>query len=431
MIFASLLAIAFAAFGLLAWRDLNMAMIALLALLPAYLVRFSIGPVPMTILEGLMLIVIGVYIVKSFRRPGPLLLPHSWGRVYAGTGLVAISLLAVLIAPDHVAALGIWKAYFLEPILFGAVMMAVFGKNDYGKALRALGISGAVIGLLAIAQVITKIGLPEAWLLEGRATSIFPYPNAVGLLLAPIATAMTIRLFQRWQASRTRTLRDTALNFGFDAFCIVLMLGGVVAAKTEAALVAIPATLFLIAMMAPTISRGMKQKIAVGSAVIAMMVLALVPSVVSKLTLHDTSGLVRRSQWSETLKMLADRSIFGAGLNGYQAALAPYHTATEYEIFQYPHNIFLNVWSELGVIGLMGLIGLMAWTTYSAWTHRKEPLMLVSFGALVTMSVHGLVDVPFFKNDLAVMTVFFLVMAVGCEGIGNRVLGIGEKKNRL
>lgn len=407
MIFFALLTIVFTAFVALAWRDLKTASIVLLTLLPTYLVRFSIGPIPMTMLEGFLFITIGIFAFRFRLRgiPSPI-----YGG--AGGGLLALSLLAVFVAPDHLSALGIWKAYFLEPVLFGVIVMKVFDKADYEKALRALSALGATIALLAILQVATKIGVPDAWAIEGRATSLFPYPNAVGLLLAPIVTAMMVRLFHRWERDRAQTIRSFVSKFGFDAACIALMLGGISVAKTEAAMIAIPAALFVIVMMIPSLGKKAKKMIVVGSAIVAMMMFVLVPTVATKLTLHDTSGLVRRSQWSETLTMLADHSIFGAGLNGYPTALAPYHTATEYEIFQYPHNIFLNVWSELGLIGLIGLIGLMVWATSFAWTNRKDPVVLASFGALLTMGIHGLVDVPFFKNDLAVVSVFFVVMMV-------------------
>lgn len=409
MIFALLLAIVFGSFTMLAWRNLKLASIVLLGLLPTYLVRFSIGPVPMTLLEGSLLITIGVYVAKNYRK---VFNDFSMNAKIGAFVVLAVSMLAVFVAPDHLSALGIWKAYFLEPMIFGLIVMKIFDKADYEKALRALSASGAVIGLLAILQVVTKIGIPDAWAMEGRATSIFPYPNAVGLLLAPIMTAMMVRLFQRWQEHRVRTVQSAVSKFGFDVVCIALMLGGILVAKTEAAMIAIPAALFVIAMMTPSLKQNMKSKVAIVSVIGAIALSVLIPTVVTKLTLHDTSGLVRRSQWSETLTMLADHSILGAGLNGYPAALAPYHAATEYEIFQYPHNVFLNVWSELGLIGLIGLIGLMIWATHFAWINRKDPLVLVSFGALLTMGVHGLVDVPFFKNDLAVMTVFFLVMMV-------------------
>jgi hypothetical protein len=43
---------------------------------------------------------------------------------------------------------------------------------------------------------------------------------------------------------------------------------------------------------------------------------------------------------------------------------------------------------------------------------RDDIFTLMAFGALATMVIHGLVDVPFFKNDLAIMGIFFLAMVL-------------------
>ena len=122
MIFALLLAIVFAGFAALAWRDLKLASTVLLGLLPTYLVRFSIGPVPMTLLEGFLLIVIGVYVARDYRRS---LSGFSTNTKIGALAIIAVSMLAIFVAPDHISALGIWKAYFLEPVLFGMIVMRI------------------------------------------------------------------------------------------------------------------------------------------------------------------------------------------------------------------------------------------------------------------------------------------------------------------
>ena len=111
--------------------------------------------------------------------------------------------------------------------------------------------------------------------------------------------------------------------------------------------------------------------------------------------------------------MLADHPYLGAGLNGYPVALAPYHDATFYEIFQYPHNVILNVWCELGLLGLIGFFGCVLFITHFAWQNKKDPWVLACAAALLTMLIHGMVDVPFMKNDLVILTVLFFVAMVG------------------
>ncbi len=419
MIFTLLLTFGLALFAFLAWRDLKLAMLVMLGLLPSYLVRFSMGGLPTTMLEGMMVIVIGVSLIRAIRSP--LLLPSSTsseGRVcgelqscwfWLGVLFVA-SLVAVVVAPNHLAALGIWRAYFLEPAMVGVIIYKIFDRKDYEKALSVLSISGAVIGALAMMQVAFLVGVPDAWAIENRATSIFPFPNAVGLFLAPIVTAMILRTFNQLYQHKYQSL---ALNVS----AIILMLGGIVVAKTEAALVAVPVAIFVVMVMTPRLSVKVKSMM-IGLAGLSIIILLMLPSIASKLTLHDQSGLVRRSQWSETIKMLSDKPMVGAGLSGYPTALAPYHSDTDYEIFQYPHNIFLNVWSELGLVGLIGIIGLMITTSMYAWKNRDDDWVLICFTVLVGMTVHGLVDVPFFKNDLAVLTVFWLVALFSRRGGG-------------
>lgn len=135
---------------------------------------------------------------------------------------------------------------------------------------------------------------------------------------------------------------------------------------------------------------------------LSIVISLLFPPLFQKLTLQDYSGSVRLSQWSETIDMLQDHWLLGAGLSGYQTVFKPYHQATHLEIFQYPHNILLNIWVELGLLGLIA-VGLLSWHVL-----RAEPSIAIF--ALLQMIIHGLVDVPYFKNDLAFLTWIFLAI---------------------
>jgi O-antigen ligase len=179
--------------------------------------------------------------------------------------------------------------------------------------------------------------------------------------------------------------------------------------ETEAALVAIPCAL-LITLLITKIQPKIKIATLIGVAVASTILLASVTTIREKVLLQDYSGGVRLSQWSETVELLKDRPLQGAGLSGYPTVFAPYHDPTLYEIFQYPHNVILNFWVEMGIFGVLAFVLIAIATTKLAWTRRDDVLVLAAFAALLTMTIHGLVDVPFFKNDLAVLSVFFLAM---------------------
>jgi O-antigen ligase len=132
-----------------------------------------------------------------------------------------------------------------------------------------------------------------------------------------------------------------------------------------------------------------------------------------QISFQNDSGKVRISQWQETWQMLKDRPLTGAGLAGYQEMLAPYHKAKHIEIYLYPHNLFLNFWSELSLGGLIVFFLIICKffkdsTKQLLVTHYWLPVTLMA--VMITLLVHGLVDVPYFKNDLSIF--FWLLIGL-------------------
>ncbi len=116
--FTIFLIIAALAFAVLAWRDLRFSLILMVALLPTYLVRFSIGPIPLTLLEVFLLIALIAWIAhtihpdeKRLRAAGGVLeSPLPVGPMIL---FLAAASFGVVVAEDTLSALGIWKAYFI------------------------------------------------------------------------------------------------------------------------------------------------------------------------------------------------------------------------------------------------------------------------------------------------------------------------------
>jgi O-antigen ligase len=164
----------------------------------------------------------------------------------------------------------------------------------------------------------------------------------------------------------------------------------------------------------------------------------------SKLYLQDKSGQIRLAQWSETWKMMSEERLLisGAGLSNYQKSVKPYHQEGIFikdyndskwlnkvmfnnefrkkswqplEIYLYPHNIFLNFWVELGLLGLVVylIITIKFFSKLLILLKKKYTNKLLNLGLLASMTtiiVHGLVDVPYFKNDLSIL--FWLLLSL-------------------
>lgn len=403
MVFSILLLTGFGSFAWVTWKYPRIAYALFFALLPTYLIRFSIGPLPTTFLEVCFWILFGAWVIREWRA----LVNEARSKTFLVlTGIFALLSVTSLVAVprEHFfSSLGLWRAFLLEPALLAWMCWHIFSDRTLRvQSFLSLAMSAFLLAVLGIFQYTTGLGIPAPWDVERRITSVFDYPNALGLFLAPVLGALLVFGISTWK----QRLRPERIFIVGSSITLAI---GIVLAKTEAALIAIPAALFVAFFVSPKTAK--KQKIAAG--VLAMIVgvssLGVAP-VREKLLLQDFSGLVRQSQWSETLLLLRDHPFTGAGLGYYPEMLRAYHTDWQYEIFQDPHNIFLNVWIELGLLGVFGMVLTMGFVAKKVWEQRNDALVLAAGTALLVMCVHGLVDVPFFKNDLAMMTVFFIAL---------------------
>jgi O-antigen ligase len=391
-------------FAYLAHRRFDWSLYLLFALLPTYLIRFSIAGIPMTLLEVMILVIVGIAIIKKKVSWSSLKAQPLWWLAVAVLGAATIS---VFTSPNTVGALGIWKAYFLEPIALFSVLISVVRISHLKKIFYALGVSAVGVSLFGFWQYFSAVGVPLAFLHANgsvdRIVSVFGYPNAVGLFLAPI-----VILYSAWLLEKAST-KEQLLKI----IVILVSFAAILLAESEGAILSVLGLWFL-----GLLWHRRTRILALGAGIVGIAVIFANTTIqhylATKLLLQDYSGFIRRLIWDETWQMLSDNPIFGAGLAGYQQMIAPYHRPT-FEIFLYPHNIVLNFWSELGMVGLLVfvvLIGYYLWNTVRAVAIHTQPqwLYVAGVGMMLQLLIAGLVDAPYFKNDLSVL--FWLVILI-------------------
>lgn len=434
-------------YAYLAWHKMKFACAGLLLLLPSYLVRFSIFGVPMTFLELLILILFIVWLIREYRVNHKVfknkkeyckfIFSYVTGYYYKSfkTQLkkstftdyylkiqkpILIFLLAgiisLFVAPNTIAAAGIFKAYIFEPLLVLIVFLnQLKSREDFYYYLEVLSIGVAFISLYGLLQYFTQTGLLIETYAEGtftRITSFFEYPNAIGLFILPIIGLLTPYVFQLLFNQKHRNVKKGIIL----SLVIILGLSAMILSRTEAALVAYVAVFFIYLLWFHWSSRLLAIFAAIGVGAMFFIHPLVFQKVQDKLLLQDFSGQIRLHTYGETWTMLQDHLIFGAGLSGYQESMIAYHQDVIWigkilqpvEIYLYPHNIFLNVWSELGILGVIFFTILIFWLLYQLYRrYFSEESIIVLFGLSVLL-IHGLVDVPFFKNDLAIL--FWLII---------------------
>lgn len=383
--------------------------------------------------------------------------------------LLIISFFAVGVAGFSNEALGAWKAYFFEPILVFILILNVLKYNSNAsnknsnasnsarihliskeKVVWVLAISALFISLFAIFQKFTGLFIfNEFWQTEAtrRVTSFFPYPNAVGLYLGPIVMIFIGYLFFELKNKKEKIKYKKFLFYIFYFLVISLSVLSIYFAKSEGALIGVLAGLIVFGLLA-----NKKTAIAtiIGIIVVSASMYFYLPTrqfAYEKITLMDHSGQIRRAQWAETWDMLKDGKWFlGSGLANYQNAIAPYHVEGIFikdifdpdyqrkvlfnedfhkqawqplEIYLYPHNIFLNFWVELGFFGALLFVWIIAKYFYFAIKNyameckkdfSRKYLTLGLICSMVAIVTHGLVDVPYFKNDLSAL--FWILVAL-------------------
>jgi len=127
------------------------------------------------------------------------------------------------------------------------------------------------------------------------------------------------------------------------------------------------------------------------------------------------SGSLRLAIWQSSLAMIRDHPITGVGLDQFLYQYAPRYVLPEAwpeRFTSHPHNIVLDLWLRLGIMGL-GVAAAYV-VVLVRRVHRivgqQTRLGLGALGALVAGATHGLVDNGYFLPGLALA--FWLVTAI-------------------
>ena len=363
---------------------------------PLYVERWHVGPLPTTLLENLIGLTVLLYVISWILSHGPL--PGRTPYDIAIALLLISGLIGSFVASDHRSAIGIYRAYLIEPIAVFYLAIAVTASE--ADIVRLLGVWCVGTSLFAIDEIVVVLRAFIAHtLVAGHAAAAFDInPNAVALYLEPlIGVAAGFALFGR---GRIRLIAVASAVLFLLAELATLSRGGLLA-------------LGVLAVIAVLTVSNVPLRIALaGASVLAALLLRFVPVIGPRLShaLDPGTGtaFVRVDIWIVTLRMLRDRPLFGAGISGYQTTVAPYRAADpNLSPEPYPHNILLTTWTELGLLGLLSflyiVVNLMVrpWRALSRATGLYRPLLWGLGAAFAMFAVHGLVDSPYWKNDLS------------------------------
>lgn len=294
------------------------------------------------------------------------------------------------------AIVGHWRKGLLFPVLLLGVLAA--GVALYFLLTQDWNAQPADIGLLnRLAQLWMRIrpdGLP------GRL-----HQNVAGGLIAVFIP------FQVWLLSYARARQDRALFWlGWGVLGISAL--GLLFSSSRAAWLALGCGLaaWLVYRLDQAITPGLsvRQRLALRSGAALLILLAAVLLAVAgggAAALFNrlpgpNSALSRLEIDRHSLRLVQDFPFTGGGLSAFPGLFSEYQLVIPHLMFDYGHNLYLDLALEQGLLGLAAFLGMLAYSLVVALQPpgRSDPSGLrgALLAGLVVLGLHGLADDPLY-----------------------------------
>jgi O-antigen ligase len=366
----------------------------------------------------------------------------AWNRqdAFAGPAVVllilgAVSLLTLAdptFAPDSARA---YRWMIIEPVLLYFLMTDVLKTRRGLLRMLDFFVAGAVlVALYGLFQYVTHNGV---LVVEGvsRIPGVYQHPNNLALYLGRVVPFVVCAALFLPAGPRKVLYALTALPLG-AAFLLTFSRGAWVGAAVAVVLAVSLGLRWPSGWTTPRLPRAFKLwlgGVAASAVVLVVLVAVLFPKLPERVFSFG-SGFTRFTIWESALRMAVDHPVTGVGpdqfLNQFRAQYGPEQCRDQNAVppagaagegtfaecyTSHPHNIFLDYWLSLGIMGLFALVWLV-------WRYYREAILLAKWAAsraaadpvvralaiglvaIVTdFLVHGLVDNSYFLMDLALI----------------------------
>jgi putative inorganic carbon (HCO3(-)) transporter len=303
------------------------------------------------------------------------------------------------------------------------VLAWVDSRQRMRKVLWLLLLSTAVTALFAIYQQIIG-GYSSLWLFlmppdavdmpwSGRSTSFLGHPNSLAFYLGmilPFALGCYVRGKGKW-----KKLGGWTLGLGFLALLTTQGVGGILAFVSTLAL----------AILYFSQNRRKATGYLIGICLLAGSLYLLGP-VLNPSHTEETIGsdmVIRLLLWSTAWNAFAHSPLLGVGWGNFvrlygadPSLFSSSLPATAFEV----HNVYLQLLAETGVVGFAAFSYLIV----QSWRQARRlmsssadfvdiALAFGVLGALLSLLVHGLIDVPFFAQSGTLLWVLLALLLAG------------------
>lgn len=349
----------------------------------------------------------------------PPLDPRKWGLAsmdWVVVAFVLIGILSVKVATNFGVANREFRVIVLEPaLLYALIRAARLAPRDLHRIMDAFILSALAISLVGLYQyfftdyVIIGEGVR-------RILAVYGSPNNLALYLDRVLPLLAVFVLLAGDKRRQIGYLIAAVPI---AACWYLT-------YSRGAWFGVGAALILIGLVG---SRRIRFVVPSGwFPIVALLVAGAVIAIPFLTTERAQSlfqtgtgtGFFRVSVWQSGVEMIRDHPLWGVGLDNFLYQYPHYikPDAWREPNLSHPHNILLDFWVRLGILGVLVLAWMLA-AFYRSGLRLLEPgnpHRVLALGLLASMTAalaHGLIDAAFFYVDLAF--VWMLTLAVITE----------------
>jgi O-antigen ligase len=325
---------------------------------------------------------------------------------------VAVAFASVFIADVPGVAWRELRVVVLEPTLYYLMLRTTpLDRRLRWRIVDAFVLGGCVMASIGLYQYgfTSEIITAEAGL--RRLKSVYGSPNNVGLYLGrvlPVLVAVT--LFARQQQRR----------WLYGAGALIVGAAVLLSFSKGALLLGVPASLLALGLLAGGRWLWVALGVLGGAALVAIPVLRT-PRFTSLFDLQSGTSFFRLNLWRSAVDMVRDHPWLGVGLDNFLYAYRGRYirpVAWQEPDLSHPHNIVLDYWSRLGILGLATGLWIQAAFWRLALPLRRlsnldeRALAMGLMASMVDFLFHGLVDNSFFLVDLAFAFCLTLALVV-------------------
>lgn len=310
------------------------------------------------------------------------------------------------------------RVLLIEPALFYLILRTLHPDwRTLSRLIGALLVTGLVVAGIGIVMWLRGESIIEAEEGARRLASVYGSPNNAALLLGRCLPFLIVAVLIVKDSRHQAILAIALLIIGS-----ALMLTQSAGALFIGVPVSVAVILILIYQHRAVLPlAGLTVVIMVG-----LLIATQVPRFERLTDFSQGTNFYRLRVWDSAWHMIADEPITGIGLDQFLYEFRDVYMlpdAWEEPDLSHPHNILLDQWTRLGLVGVLMLLGMQIvfWCNvmrqYRTTSIDDMPILVKivvigTIGSMANLITHGLVDNSIYVIDLAYIHALLLIVSI-------------------